>query len=345
MSVLARNGLLVSIFLLMQACGGSSTSDENINPVIDPPSPDAEQYAKPTGTYSSFVGNGLSLENEQAQGGLVRVKWSEIEPSNDSYDWNAIYEQVNAMDAYSSGKPWSLGIIAGKDSPTWLFDLGVTHFTIDFRGEPVEVPKFWDEQLQLHLDNLANAVAAEFGDDPRLVLVYVPQMTGNGIEGHFNGVPIETLTDAGLTAENWIAAVENAAINFAFAFTDKPIAVEVHEIMNDSSIPETIINNLWNNPALEQRVGAAMWWISGKDDYQSALVTILKNFPGDLYGQVIGRSDQVERFKDNNYLTVLEQAQELNMRYIEPWNFEFENHTFDSEFEEFNLWAKETFQE
>jgi len=57
-------------------------------------------------------------------------------------------------------------------------------------------------------------------------------------------------------------------------------------------VPETIIYDLWNDPTLEYRVGAGMWWISGKTSYQPDLVAVLSDFPGDIYGQVIGKSGE-----------------------------------------------------
>jgi hypothetical protein len=86
-----------------------------------------------------------------------------------------------------------------------------------------------------------------------------------------------------------------------------------------------------------------MWWISGKIDYQSDLVRAIERFPGDIYGQVIGRSDQAYRFPGGDYSAVFEQAEELGMRYIELWNYEFENHTHDGQLEAFNIYCKKQF--
>ena len=74
-------------------------------------------------------------------------------------------------------------------------------------------------------------------------------MTANGIEGHFNGVTTDELLDAGLTSDNWVNGVKETAMIFADAFTKKAIAVEVHDIMKDTSIPNRIITDLWNEPS------------------------------------------------------------------------------------------------
>lgn len=301
--------------------------------------------AKPLGVFSDFVGGGESLANEHAKGGLVRVAWQEIEPSKDNYNWQPILDQVARMDLYSENKPWSLAIAGGKEAPSWLYEEGVASFLVlsGKEGE-VEIPKFWDEQLQTHLADLAKDLASRFSDEERLALIYLPQMTINGVEGHFNQVPFETLEEAGLTADRWIDAVKQAAINFSEAFPTKPIAVELHEVIGLVEIPVSIMNELWSDPLLNHRVGVAVWWMSGDDlGYQPELIEAFKKFPGDLYGQVIGRSDQLERFP-NGYAEVFEQAKRLGMRYIEPWDYEFVNLTNDPVFEDFNRWAKNNYE-
>lgn len=299
---------------------------------------------KPLGTYSDFVGTGQSLEHEQALGGLVRVSWQELEPSNDVYNWQPILDQVERMDSFSSGKPWSLAIAGGKEAPSWLYDLGVESFNVTTaKFDEIQVPKFWDEQLQSHLADFAVELAARFESDERLILIYLPQMTLNGVEGHFNSVDFDVLENAGLTSERWIKAVKDAAVSFAMAFPSKPIAVELHDILGSSEIPVAIMDELWNDPQLEHRVGVAMWWISGDEQfYQQELLAALERFPGDIYGQVIGRSDQVDRFPEG-YPAVFEQAKRIGMRYIEPWDYEFINFTQDEIFADFNGWANRTY--
>lgn len=310
--------------------------------VLAPPAlnagPPWETLEKPTGIYSSSISRGEALANEHALGALIRVKWNELEPSPGEFNWALIEDQINNMDDFSEGKLWSLAIIAGKESPQWLYDEAEFFVVNSMLGE-ISIPKYWDPQVQHRLQELALALAYEYGDDPRMSLVYLPQMTSNGVEGHFNGVPISTLEAAGMTPDNWITAVTSAATSFALALPNKAIAVEVHTLLGDSFIAESIINHLWDDPALGQRVGAAMWWLSGKESYQSELLDALREFPGDIYAQVIGRSDQPDRFLNGDYATLFTQAKELGIRYIEPWEMELSYHTHDQLFEDFNQWS------
>ena len=327
---------LIILFLFSCNSDDNNSIPENLNNIVD--------ITKPKGLYTSSFGNETALDNDQVNGSLIRVKWSEIEPNKGIYDFSGI-EQFREIIKERNLK-WSLGILAGGDSPLWLTEsIGADYFEINGINNTVKrIPKIWDTRVNERLALLAEALSDEYNEDEDLVLVYVPQMTANGIEGHFNGVTTDELLDAGLTVENWVNGVKETARIFANAFTKKAIAVEVHDIMEDTSIPNRIMTDLWNEPSLNHRVGAAMWWISGKNIYQPNLVNALIDFPGDIYSQAIGRSDQSSRFENNDYTTIFEQAQTIGIRYMELWEYEFVNNTFPQEFERFNDYANTNFE-
>jgi len=323
---------LIYIVLVLLSCNNEDSivvnqeENEEIN---------ISNITKPKGLYSSSLGGGNSMNNSEARGSLIRVKWSELEPQQGVFDFSKIDSQVEIVKA--AGKEWSLGLIGGSSSPSWLIDeVGADSFEILFRNEPVIIPKIWDVIVNQRLATLAEALANKYNNDSTLTLVYIPQMTSNGLEGHFNGVQSDVLLAAGFTPDLWVESVKETARIFATTFTNKAIAVELHEILQDVSIPERIMNDLWNDPSLEQRVGAAMWWLSGKTSFQTNLVNALTLFPGDIYAQVIGRSDQTDRFENDDYTTVFEQAKAIGIRYIEPWEYEFVNDTFPVEMKDFN---------
>jgi len=325
------------IILLAFSCNTNNddTTGNNVN---------LEKITKPKGIFSSSFGNELALDNIHTKGSLIRVTWKDIEPNQGVYDFSKIEQFLSALK--SRNLKWSLAIIAGGDSPSWLIDkLGVDYFTITSRDNTLKrIPKIWDSKVNQRLELLAQALASTYGSNDDLELIYVPQMTTNGIEGHFNGVTDAELTTAGVTSTNWVNSVKETAKIFATAFTNKAIAVEVHDIMHDTSIPTKIMTDLWNDESLNHRVGAAIWWISGKTSYQPNLIDALTLFPGDIYAQVIGRSDQTERFENNDYTTVFSQAKKIGIRYIEVWEYELVNNTFPQEFNDFNEYATTSFE-
>jgi hypothetical protein len=142
----------------------------------------------------------------------------------------------------------------------------------------------------------------------------------------------------------WVQASIDASKKTANAFESKAIAFEVHEVLDRVSIPQNIMNQFLSDSEFENRVGIGMWWISGGSTYQPDLIEIIKNYPGDLYGQVIGNSSQADKFPDGNYASVFAQAKELCMRYIEPWNYEFENNTNNNLMTDFNEFSLDYFR-
>ncbi|RPD93043.1 hypothetical protein EGM88_13920 [Aureibaculum marinum] len=324
-------------FLILVSIQSCSTSNNHIELENNTP------IYKPTGLYTSSFGNETALAHPQAKGSLIRVTWKDLEPAKGLYDFTALEEKISIVKSYN--KKWSLAIIAGNDSPEWLLtDIKADFFEIvDINNTLKKIPKIWDPKVNERLDLLARQLAETYNNDIDLTLVYVPQMTVNGIEGHFNGVTSSELINAGLTANRWVSSVKETAKIFANYFSNKAIAVEVHDIMGDTSIPNRIINDLWNDYSLNKRVGAAIWWISGKNSYQPNLIDALTDFEGDIYAQAIGRSDQIERFENNDYRTLFSQSETIGVRYLELWEYEFVNNTFPTTFESFNKYTDSNF--
>lgn len=318
-------------------------------------------HEKPVGIYSS-AGAGSNPSDAksiygdvQLKGVLIRASWSALEPSPGKFDFSSLSAQV--ANVKSKGLGWSLAVLGGGiGSPSWLTagategGLAAPYVNYSFRGTPgYRLPLFWDDTVQIRLQLLAQALADRYGSEASLKLIYVTQMTSNGIEGHLQGVNMQDLVAAGYTDAKWIDAGERAARSFASAFPRHALAFEVHDVNGGAAVPETIINDLWNDPTLGQRVGAAMWWISGRTDYQAALLAALDRFPGDIYGQVIANSSTTTAFPNGDYAAVFVQAKQLGLRYIEPWDYEFTDTTnsahrkWDAVFADFNAWAAATF--
>ena len=297
---------------------------------------------KPTGLFLSAPDE-VAINHPAAKGCLIRAFWSELEPEEGKFTFEPIRQQLKRLE--SSGKDWSLGVIAGQHAPSWLIaNSEIPQVSFSFRGTTkVNIPVQWDSEVQTRLGILAKALAKEFGDDPKLKLVYVPQMTANGIEGHFNGCSDDVLDAAGYTDDKWVAGIEKTATDFALAFRNKALAVEVHEVHHSAEPAKRIMNDLWKSEALDKRVGVAIWWLSGRTSYQGELLKIIEKFPGDKYAQVIARSSDVSRFEKQDYSTVFSQAKQLGIRYIEPWQVEFRSSKWDEEFLDFNTWSQSQF--
>jgi hypothetical protein len=328
--------LLIPMALLMFIAACKKTKIEDGGVTTTP----ATTIIKPKGIFSSAGSTSSTVLNHtETRGALIRAFWKDIEPTEGNFNFSTIDNQINAVK--NKGKKYSLGILAGGiGSPDWLItQKGAPYFNYTFRGSPYKLPLIWDNTVLSYLGKLADKLAEKYNNDSSLVLVYITQMTANGIEGHLNGFNLAAFTTAGYSEAKWIDASLINAKKFAAVFTKKALAFEVHDLFNSTTPASTIINTLWNDAALEKRVGAAMWWISGNYTYQPNLITVLKNFPGDIYCQVIDRSDNTSSFPGNDYTAVFEQAKQIKARYIEPWDVEFNSTNWNSVFQNFNQYA------
>jgi hypothetical protein len=304
----------------------------------------SQVIVKPVGCFAGTNGtNSAVLSHPETRGVLVTEKWSNIEQILGVYDFTTLDNKINTVKG--AGLKYSLAIPAGAfGSPDWLIDsLNVTYHSFQYQNQTWRLPLWWDPVCSQKLTDLITQIGIQYASDTMLSHVYISQMTVNGVEGHLNGVNMSAFTIDGFTDQKWIASAKSTSYEFANAFPDKPIVFEVHEINQDTIIPATIISDLTNDPNLCNRVGLGMWWISGKTTYQPDLIDFINNFQGDKYAQIIGRSDQPERFKDSLYSSVFTQAKDLNIRYIEPWPYEFQHHTHDSLIQDFNMWTDANF--
>lgn len=304
----------------------------------------AQSIEKPRGCFAGTNGtNAGAMAHPESRGVLLTEKWSDIETSPGIFNLSGLQSKINTVK--SAGLDYSLAVSAGAfGSPGWLIDdLGAEYLEFQYQSTTWQLPIWWDLSVQNRLNILIAELGSQFSQDTSLALVYVSQMTTNGIEGHLNGVPFDSMVAHGFTNQKWIDAAKSTVYGFADAFPNLPVVFEIHEIDHSITVPSTILNELYADTTLCERVGLGMWWISGKTTYQTQLINYIEGFPGDKYAQVIGRSDQPERFKDGIYANAIIQAKELGIRYIEPWPYEFQYHTHDSLFHDFNAWADSMF--
>jgi hypothetical protein len=304
----------------------------------------AQVIKKPVGCFAGTNGlNSDVLAHPEARGVLLVEKWSDIETTDGVYNFDNLNEKIDLVK--SAGLKYSLAISGGAfGSPDWLIDnYDVAYHNFEYQNQSRKLPLWWDPICKQKLMSLIEQLGNEYADDEMLSHIYITQMTVNGIEGHLNGVDMKQFASDGFTNQKWIDAAKSTVYAFADAFPDKPLVFEIHEIDRDTIVPATIINELTQDQNLCNRVGLGMWWLSGKNTYQTDLLKYIESFSGDKYAQVIGRSDQSERFANNDYSSIFSQAKQLNIRYLEPWPYEFQHHTHDSLIQDFNTWADSRF--
>ncbi len=354
------------------------------------------QFAYPLGIYddSGVTASPNPLNDAAIKGGLVRVQWNQIETSAGNFSWSNLDKQVdtiecnancysgmsagtcsNNLDASGRGtscvpRKWSLSVLGGPFSPTWLFSNPYNVGTFTLNGT-MTIPKFWDTTLLQRLDSLASALAKRYGNDQYLQLVYIPQMTQNGVEGAFYGPFDQTLTNAGYTVDNWVSAVEQTTLSFATAFPTKSVAAELHYLLSNSCAGLRIMNDLALSangyaakPLAYQQIGVAIWWLDGATNYQGDMLlgtsfgdtqdkigttcpaAISGGFQGfvkaggRVYAQLIQQSSMTASFP-TGFAGVFTQAQQLGIKYIEVWQQDvtLTGSPWETNFSNFNTYA------
>lgn len=293
--------------------------------------------SKLKGIYSSAGSldeNVVSQNN--VKGILIRVAWKDLEPTPNTYNWNLIDNQLSLINQYQ--KEWSLSVLAGSMSPSWLYDdLDIDYMNLTFREELVRVPHIFDNELQERFKLLVDNVSERYKNNNLLKLVYLPQMTLNGVEGHFNGISNSKMLEEGFDENLWIEYSLNNLYYLKDKFYNKKVAIELHEILNSDVVAVNIAEDIINNN-YQENVGLAIWWLSGKESYQSKILDVFKYFNennGEIFAQLIGNSSTPERFYLNDFKEAFYQAEELGIHYIEVWNYDVVRNEWDEIFNYF----------
>ena len=350
-AVCVCTGLILGSMLLV-ACAAEQAAP--------PPAPPASTFNKAIGAYSASGAQTTGVLSKQyVNGSLIRAGWSTIEPAPGEYNYKVLEASISRVKA--EGKKWSLAVLAGPATPEWIYAAPYNAPRINYllRKEPQVMAPAWDPAVRERLRLLALDLALKFGTDPDLEIVYVTQMTSNGIEGQ---LPQDsqllpqasellpggtTWASYGWTADLWVATVTGTVKDFANAFTEKALAVELHDVLDDAEIPQRIGDDVCSDTQLSGRVGIAIWWLSGRTTYQPELLEYFRTSTCDKYGQVIAPSNDPSQFPAvEGYAAVFVQAKELRLRYLEFWEEEFSTFLeWQDEIADFNTWTAKTFPE
>lgn len=242
----------------------------------------AQIIVKPRGCFAGTNGTeALTMSNQECRGVLLSVHWSDIETSPGVFNFTNLDNKIYTV--VSAGLKYSLAVAAGAfGSPEWLINYNdVEYLEFQYQNKNWKLPLWWSSPVQERMTLLIQELGKKYAQDPNLSHVYITQMTSNGIEGHLNGVNADSLIKHGFTNDKWASAAKNCALQFAEAFPNTALVFEIHEINKDTTVPAKIINDLFNDSNLCKRVGLGMWWISGKDSYQTNLIKFIEKFEGD----------------------------------------------------------------
>ena len=125
----------------------------------------AEPPRQPTGYFVIQKVGGQNVSNSKLSspkwtGILIRERWAAIEPTEGTYDWSFIDEQVARAKKYK--KKYMLGINTGNNAPRWL---GVPLY--------MEAPYPWDPTMLAAHAGMVKKLGERYSSDADLVGVHI----------------------------------------------------------------------------------------------------------------------------------------------------------------------------
>ena len=240
-------------------------------------------YPPPSGVYcscgptTSTVGAGSVDPNVATKpfvkGILVRIGWKDIEPSDNTYNWALLDNQINAANVF--GKKISLAIGGGPNSPSWLYSLGTQtiSYTIPFPGT---IPVLWNTTFLTKWTEFVRALGNKYKNDTTIRLVYITNATGNGIEMQLPFNPTPSYTSISYTDQKVINSWKQVIDTFKVAFPNHYLSNDFHPVNGSNAVADSVYN--YAKLKIPNRYGAnAWWWTQNNTTVYPSQYNILQN--------------------------------------------------------------------
>lgn len=300
----------------------------------------AQNYPPPSGTYcscpptnarSSSIITDIALK-DHVKGFLVRVSWSDIEPTEDLYDWTLIDQQIDSATKY--GKYISLGVNSGPAVPQWVYDDGAQLIsTLAFSGAVDTIAVAWDPVFNQHWTDFIDTLGKRYNGDTSIALVYMNTSTSNGFEMQmpFNSTP--SLTALGYSDSLMTSAWEQSIDAFGAAFPDHYLSNDFHPVNGSDAVGDSVY--AYARQALGSRYGASAWWWTQNNTtvYAGQYSMLQLSAQQDLFAGVqVARNHTSDsaQMGPGGLFGAIELAMNDGICYWEVWNSDLQNPTLDS---------------
>jgi hypothetical protein len=252
-------------------------------------------------------------------GVLVRALWSDLEPSEDQYDWGFLDNELAA--AQSDGKRVTLAILNGPSAPAWLSAKGAAFFTSTSGATPVTLPVPWDPIYLPAWTSFVKALGAHYQNNPAIALIHMTNSTGNGFEMWlpFATADVANWQKIGYTPDLEIASWETVIDAFRAAFPATLLDVEVHPILNSNQVAQSVVD--YGYSTMGSRFGVfASWWSrhNGTDVYPGMYALIQRGVAASYANVQMVQSQKLTPSFDLSDAIAF--ARSTGIRYMEVWN-------------------------
>jgi hypothetical protein len=183
--------------------------------------------------------NTPGLQDPLIYGLSWRFKWATIEPREGQYNWDTIDRAIELTS--NSGKKAMLRVIAGINTPEWVYQAGAKPFEFsnaDLANPGNYSPKLrmpipWDNTYLGKWEKFIQAFGVRYSSH---LQIYSVQMTGGGHIGEMN-LPkaFEQWRRVGYTDENLIMAWKRIIDSYQKAFPMTPTNLDINEPLRKQS--------------------------------------------------------------------------------------------------------------
>ena len=181
-----------------------------------------------------------ALTNPHLDGHKLMKWWSQLEPEEGKYNWSAIERPMSRW--LAAGKRVMLSPVTmhsgpvngfpAQATPDWVFKAGAKWVPLPLKGnkDSVRVPVYWDPIYLEKYRNFIRALGKRFDNETGIEVVYC----GTGVFGEtivstelWGRKEHQLWSEAGLTPENWIKAVNAVVDAYVEAFPKTVVGLQV----------------------------------------------------------------------------------------------------------------------
>lgn len=166
------------------------------------------------------------------RGGQVNVKWSNIEPSRGAFDWSDLDSELQLY--HNAGKQATVQVNS-QQKPAWIYSNGIERCgSYTRRGETYDIPRYWDPNFHVMMDEMLRAVAAHLRSSP-----YRSAVLGVRASPNLIGTEPYLLTDDGASPtaaclSEWTVAKGKAAYEKSMRLTYDAMMPDIRPILRSS---------------------------------------------------------------------------------------------------------------
>ena len=205
----------------------------------------------PRGVFSlSPAGNAFRdsvATNPNVDGISIRQDWSELEPSEGSYNWTFLDSEVAR--AAAAGKPILLRINTQAHKPAWVTNAvaqaGGTFVTFDKDGVATTIPVFWDPTFLAKKKAMIAALGAHFTGKTTIKIVWTSFANASSEDWSVPHTPtdITNWSNAGYTSDKMLAAGAQMIDATMAAFPNQFVTIAVGGSGNLDPDPSYVARN------------------------------------------------------------------------------------------------------